>query len=86
MAKLKGYEELNKKLLNVFKPFGIKEVKFNKEFAWWRGTNTITYDIEMSDIHGDWFEEFVEERFNYNETTKRNIEYFKQWLESEVRE
>ena len=65
MAELKGYKELNKKLLNVFKPFGVKEVRYNNEFAWWRDTDTITYDIRMETIHDDWFEEFVEERFGY---------------------
>ena len=44
------------------------------------GTDVIA-DIQKRTLH-----EFVEERFNYNETTKRNIKYFKQWLESEVRE
>lgn len=44
------------------------------------GTDIIA-DIQKRTLH-----EFVEERFNYNEGTKRNIEYFKQWLELEVKE
>lgn len=41
------------------------------------GTDVIA-DIQRRTLH-----EFVEEKFNYNEATKRNIEYFKQWLQLE---
>lgn len=42
------------------------------------GTDVI-YDIQKRTFY-----EYLEERFDYNETKKRNIKYFKQWLESEV--
>ena len=40
----------------------------------------------LANIQRRTLRESIRERLTDNEVTKRNIEYFKQWLESEVRE
>lgn len=66
MAKLKGMRKLNKAITApLAQRFGITEAICADEFAYYWDTETITYKLTDGELEDKWFNEFIEERFDY---------------------
>lgn len=64
-GKVKGLKKLNHALTTQLKPFGIKKVFFNAEYAYYPIDKEITYKITEGDVEDEYFLAFLKDRFNF---------------------
>lgn len=66
MAKIKGLKKLNKTISKELTPFGIKKAFLSDEYSYIFSSKQITFKLTEDTLEDDWFNEFIQERFDYD--------------------